>query len=85
MKMTNFLPLVEQFHSLQGEGYHAGKSAFFVRLALITFGSGSGALSVDNPWGAALCLVAPFTWAGFNVLYKRGFGNLDPFSTIGVC
>ena len=33
MKMTNFLPLVEQFHSLQGEGYHAGKSAFFIRLA----------------------------------------------------
>ena len=31
--MTNFLPLIEQFHSLQGEGYHAGKSAFFVRLA----------------------------------------------------
>ena len=31
--MTNFLPLVEQFHSLQGEGYHAGKSACFVRLA----------------------------------------------------
>ena len=49
------------------------------------FGSGSGALSVDNPWGAALCLVAPFTWAVFNVLYKREFGNLDPFSTIGVC
>ena len=31
--MTNFLPLVEQFHSLQGEGYHAGQSAFFIRLA----------------------------------------------------
>ena len=31
--MTNFLPLVEQFHSLQGEGYHSGKSAFFIRLA----------------------------------------------------
>ena len=31
--MTNFLPLVEQFHSLQGEGYHAGKSDFFIRLA----------------------------------------------------
>mgnify|MGYP002854951570 CR=1 FL=1 len=31
--MTNFLPLIEQFHSLQGEGYHAGKSAFFIRLA----------------------------------------------------
>ena len=31
--MTNFLPLVEQFHSLQGEGFHVGKSAFFIRLA----------------------------------------------------
>ena len=31
--MTDLLPLVEQFHSLQGEGYHAGKSAFFIRLA----------------------------------------------------
>ena len=31
--MTNLLHLVEQFHSLQGEGYNAGKSAFFVRLA----------------------------------------------------
>ena len=31
--MTNFLPLVEKFHSLQGEGFHAGKSAFFIRLA----------------------------------------------------
>ena len=31
--MTNFLPLIEKFHSLQGEGFHAGKSAFFIRLA----------------------------------------------------
>ena len=31
--MTNFLPLVENFHSLQGEGFHMGKSAFFIRLA----------------------------------------------------
>ena len=31
--MTNFLPIVEKFHSLQGEGFHTGKSAFFVRLA----------------------------------------------------
>ena len=31
--MTNFLPLVEKFHSLQGEGFHTGKSAFFLRLA----------------------------------------------------
>ena len=31
--MTNFLPLVEKFHSLQGEGFHTGQSAFFIRLA----------------------------------------------------
>ena len=31
--MTDFLPLVEKFHSLQGEGFHSGKSAFFIRLA----------------------------------------------------
>ena len=27
------LPVVETFHSLQGEGCHAGRSAFFIRLA----------------------------------------------------
>ena len=27
------LPVVETFHSLQGEGLHSGRSAFFVRLA----------------------------------------------------
>jgi 7-carboxy-7-deazaguanine synthase len=26
------LPLVEEFFSLQGEGYHAGKAAYFIRL-----------------------------------------------------
>ncbi|MFM1800480.1 MAG: hypothetical protein RLZZ117_2758 [Cyanobacteriota bacterium] len=29
----SLLPVVETFHSLQGEGLHAGRSAFFVRLA----------------------------------------------------
>jgi 7-carboxy-7-deazaguanine synthase len=28
-----FLPVVETFHSLQGEGMHSGRSAFFIRLA----------------------------------------------------
>ena len=27
------LPVVETFHSLQGEGLHSGRSAFFIRLA----------------------------------------------------
>jgi len=30
---TTSLPVVETFHSLQGEGAHAGRSAFFIRLA----------------------------------------------------
>jgi 7-carboxy-7-deazaguanine synthase len=31
--MNAALPVVETFHSLQGEGLHAGRSAFFIRLA----------------------------------------------------
>lgn len=74
--------LRERLRGIQIAGFTI---AFAGAAIVITFGSGSGALSVDNPWGAALCLLAPFTWAVFNVLYKREFGNLDPFSTIGVC
>lgn len=32
------LPVVETFHSLQGEGVHAGRSAWFLRLASCTVG-----------------------------------------------
>ena len=35
------LPVVETFHSLQGEGAHAGRSAFFIRL---------GGCRVGCPW-----------------------------------
>ncbi len=33
-KTTNgkFLPLIEKFYSIQGEGYHTGEAAYFVRL-----------------------------------------------------
>ncbi len=31
--MSDSLPVVETFHSLQGEGIHTGRSAFFIRLA----------------------------------------------------
>lgn len=31
--MNGALPVVETFHSLQGEGHHVGRSAFFIRLA----------------------------------------------------
>tara|TARA_Y100001968_G_scaffold315217_1_gene341564 strand:- start:505 stop:1146 length:642 start_codon:yes stop_codon:yes gene_type:complete len=36
--MRELLPVVESFHSLQGEGAHAGRSAFFIRLALCNVG-----------------------------------------------
>lgn len=39
--MIGTLPVVESFHSLQGEGVHAGRSAFFIRLA---------GCSVGCPW-----------------------------------
>ena len=32
-KLTLNLPLMEDFHTLQGEGYHTGTSAYFIRLA----------------------------------------------------
>ncbi|MCP9772281.1 7-carboxy-7-deazaguanine synthase QueE [Synechococcus sp. Tobar12-5m-g] len=35
---AGFLPVVETFHSLQGEGAHAGRSAFFIRLGGCTVG-----------------------------------------------
>lgn len=38
---TLTLPVVETFHSLQGEGAHAGRSAFFLRL---------GGCAVGCPW-----------------------------------
>ena len=36
--MEDSLPVVEYFHSLQGEGAHVGRSAFFIRLALCKVG-----------------------------------------------
>ncbi len=36
--MVSTLPVVEQFHSIQGEGAHVGRSAFFIRLAKCNVG-----------------------------------------------
>ena len=38
MTASTTLPVVETFHSLQGEGLHAGRSAFFIRLGGCTVG-----------------------------------------------
>jgi 7-carboxy-7-deazaguanine synthase len=42
------LPLVEEFFSLQGEGYHTGKAAYFIRL---------GGCDIGCSW-----CDSPFTW-----------------------
>jgi 7-carboxy-7-deazaguanine synthase len=46
------LPLVEEFFSLQGEGYHTGKAAYFIRLG----GCDVGCSWCDSPfsWNADL-------------------------------
>ena len=31
--MSDSLPIMEQFYSVQGEGYHSGRAAYFIRLA----------------------------------------------------
>lgn len=31
-KNGNYLPLVEEFYSIQGEGFHSGKAAYFIRV-----------------------------------------------------
>ena len=36
--MNDTLPVVETFHSIQGEGAHSGRSAFFIRLASCNVG-----------------------------------------------
>ncbi len=36
--MNSTLPVMECFHSIQGEGAHSGRSAFFIRLALCKVG-----------------------------------------------
>ena len=30
---TDFLPVMEHFYTIQGEGFHAGRPAYFIRLA----------------------------------------------------
>ena len=41
-----FLPLVEEFYSIQGEGFHTGKPAYFIRLG----GCDTGCNWCDSPF-----------------------------------
>lgn len=42
----DYLPLVEEFYSIQGEGYHTGKPAYFIRLG----GCDTGCRWCDSPF-----------------------------------
>ncbi len=46
------LPLMEQFYTIQGEGYHAGKAAYFIRLGGCDVGCHW--CDVKESWDAAL-------------------------------
>ena len=48
--MQSSLPIVESFHSIQGEGRHAGRSAFFIRLASCIVGCSW--CDTKNSWSA---------------------------------
>ena len=70
--MTKFLPVVEKFHSLQGEGFHSGKSAFFIRLAGCKVGCSWPqdlwvfSVQVVSRWrrcGSALCAFCVAVWS----------------------
>ncbi len=74
--------LRERFRKIQISGFLI---AFIGALLVITAGSGTGVLSVDNPWGATLCLLSPFMWALFTVISKRELSEMNPFSSVGIC
>ncbi len=48
--MSSTLPIVEKFHSIQGEGRHVGRSAFFIRLASCKVGCSW--CDTKNSWSA---------------------------------
>jgi drug/metabolite transporter (DMT)-like permease len=58
--------------------------ALFGVAIVILAGSGSSTLSVDNPWGAALTVLSPMSWAVYTVLTKTLTGRFDPVAAIGL-
>lgn len=58
LESGTILPLMEEFYTIQGEGYHAGKAAYFIRLGGCDVGCHW--CDVKESWDAAL---HPFTAA----------------------
>lgn len=53
LKEGKLLPVLEEFYSLQGEGYHTGKAAYFARLGGCDVGCHW--CDVKESWNAASC------------------------------
>lgn len=51
---------------------------------VILAGSGTSTLSVDNPWGAALTVLSPMSWALYTVLTKTLTDRFDPIAAVGL-
>jgi drug/metabolite transporter (DMT)-like permease len=58
--------------------------AFSGVAVVILAGSGTSELSVDNPWGAALTVLSPLSWAVYTVMTKAMTGRFDPVGAIGL-
>ena len=56
--LTQSLPLVEAFYTIQGEGHHQGKAAYFIRLG----GCDVGCVwcDVKESWDASVIPMFPF-------------------------
>jgi drug/metabolite transporter (DMT)-like permease len=58
--------------------------AFSGVAVVILAGSGASHLSVNNPWGAALTILSPLSWAVYTVMTKSMTGRFDPVAAIGL-
>ena len=50
LKETKMLPVMEHFYTLQGEGFHQGRAAYFIRLGGCDVGCVWG--DVKDSWNA---------------------------------
>jgi drug/metabolite transporter (DMT)-like permease len=51
---------------------------------VILAGSGTSDLEVHNPWGAALTILSPISWAAYTVMTKAITGRFNPVTAIGL-
>jgi drug/metabolite transporter (DMT)-like permease len=58
--------------------------AFSGVAVVILAGTGASHLAVDNPWGAALTILSPLSWAVYTVMTKTMTGRFDPVAAIGL-